>query len=138
MDHSRPVPIELRSQFAVFTRKALLLGGSLNGAAQRVLDAWHRVERGEKVAPQDNITFVTWSALASVMTDKRHELLRHLHDHPTPSVRALARALGRDYKRVYEDVQALRAVGLVDIDGGTLRADYDEIQASISVGESAA
>lgn len=72
------------------------------------------------------------------MTDKRHELLRHLHDHPTPSVRALARALKRDYKRVYEDVRALTSVGLVEKEGGLLRADYDEIRASIKMSEAAA
>ena len=102
------------------------------------MEAWHRAERGQKVAPRDNITFVTWAALAAVMTDKRHALLRHLHDHPAPSVRALARALKRDYKRVYEDVRALTAVGLVEKQDGLLRADYDEIQASIKVNGAAA
>ncbi len=118
--------------------KKVLVGGSLGEAARRVVEAWHRAERGERVAPRDNITFLSWSVLAAVMTDKRHELLRYLRRHPTPSIRALSRALGRDYKRVYEDVQALAAVGLVDKDGGVLRADYDEIQASIKVNESAA
>ena len=89
------------------------------------------------MAPRDNVTFVTWSALAAAMTDKRHELLRHLHDHPAPSIRALARALGRDYKRVHEDVRALAAVGLVEKQGGLLRADYDEIRATIKVNEAA-
>lgn len=119
-------------------RKKVYVGGSLREAARRVVEAWHRAERGEKVAPQDTITFATWSALAAVMTDKRHELLRHLRRHPTPSIRALARDLGRDYKRVYEDVQALAAIGLVDIDDGALRAGYDEIQASIKVNDAAA
>lgn len=118
-------------------RKKVRVGGSLGEAARRVVEAWHRAERGEKAAPQDNITFLSWSALAAVMTDKRHELLRHLHRHPVPSIRALSRALGRDYKRVYEDVRALAAVGLVEIDNGVLSADYDEIQACIKVNEAA-
>jgi predicted transcriptional regulator len=119
-------------------RKNVYVGGSLREAARRVASAWHRAERGETVAPQDNITFLSWSALAAVMTDKRHELLRYLRRNPTPGIRALARALGRDYKRVYEDVQALMAVGLVDNEGGILRADYDEIRASIKVSDRAA
>jgi predicted transcriptional regulator len=118
-------------------KKKVYVGGSLRGAARRVVEAWHRAERGGKAVPQDNITFLSWSALASVMTDKRHELLRYLRRHPTPGIRALSRALGRDYKRVYGDVQALAAVGLVEIKDGVLRADYDEIQASIKVNEAA-
>ena len=118
-------------------RKNVQVGGSLGEAGRRVVEAWQRAERSEGVAPQDNVTFLTWSALAAVMTDKRHELLRYLHGHPTPSIRALSRALGRDYKRVYEDVRALAAVGLVENDGGVLRAEYDEIQASIKVSETA-
>ncbi|MBI1779339.1 MAG: hypothetical protein HYR63_28735 [Proteobacteria bacterium] len=119
-------------------KKQIRVGGSLREAAARVLDAWRRVERGRKVPAQDNVTFLTWSSLASVMTDRRHQLLRHLHRHPEPSIRALARALGRDYKRVYEDVQALAAVGLLEKDGTMLRASYEEIQASISMSEIAA
>ena len=114
------------------------VGGSLADSARRVADAWRRAERGGKIAAHDNITFVTWSSLASVMTDKRHELLRYLHHNPTKGIRALSRALGRDYKRVHEDVRPLMAVGLIDDDDGTLRADYDEIQASIKVTDAAA
>ena len=52
-------------------KKRVFVGGSLREAGQRVVDAWHRAERGEKVTPRDDITFVSWSALASAMTDKR-------------------------------------------------------------------
>jgi predicted transcriptional regulator len=112
-------------------KKQMIVGGSLQDAGRRVADAWHRAERGEDVAPRDNVTFVSWSALASVMTDKRYELLRHLHGHPAASIRALARDLGRDFKRVHADVTALEAVGLIERENGTIRADYDEIHASI-------
>jgi predicted transcriptional regulator len=119
-------------------KKSIHVGGGLREAARRVATAWHRAARGEKVTSQDNVTFVSWSALAAVMTDKRHELLRHLHREPAPSIRALARALGRDYKRVHADVAALAAVGLVEQRDGRLRADYDEIQAVIRVKDVAA
>lgn len=114
-------------------RKKVFVGGDLAGAAKRVADTWNRAERGEKVTPQDNVTFVSWSALASVMTDKRHELLRHLHRHPAPSVSALARDLRRDYKRVHEDVAALTRIGLVEKKDDKLRADYAEIRAVIAI-----
>lgn len=119
-------------------KKTIIVGGSLRDAAARVADVWRRAERGEAVEPQDTVTFATWSSLASVMTDRRHELLRHLHAHPAPSIRALARDLGRDFKRVHEDVTALESVGLIERDDGTLRAGYDEIQTTISVGSHAA
>lgn len=67
------------------------------------------------------------------MTDRRYELLRHLHSHPAPSIRALARDLGRDFKRVHADVVALEAIGLIERDEGMLRADYDEIRAAILI-----
>jgi len=119
-------------------KKKILVGGSLRDAADRVVTAWRRAQRGGKRAAQDNVTFVSWSALAAVMTDRRYEMLRYLRRHPTPGIRALARALGRDYKRVYAGVRALAAVGLIESVDGLLRADYDQIQTSIAVKDAAA
>lgn len=119
-------------------KKQVFVGGTLTDAAARVANAWRRAERGELVETQDNVTFVSWSALASHMTEKRYELLRHLHRRPAVSIRALARDLGRDFKRVHEDVAALEAIGLIEREGGELRADYDEIHASIRLDAPAA
>ena len=112
-------------------RKQVFVGGGLREAAKRVSEAWHRVEGGEASVAEDNVTFVSWSALASVMTDKRYELLRHLHRRPAESVRALSRDIGRDFKRVHEDVKALEAVGFIERSDGRLHADYDAIRATI-------
>ena len=114
-------------------KKNVHVGGSLEEAGQRFVETWNKVKRGEKVQPRDNVTFLTWSALSAVMSDKRHELLSHLRKHPAPSIRALARDLGRDYKRVYEDVAALEKVGLVEKTGSMIKADYDEIRTVIHV-----
>lgn len=113
------------------TRRKIYVGGTLEDAARRVAEAWNKAARGEAVEPEDNVTFVSWSALSTVMTDRRHELLRHLHRAPAPSLRSLARDLGRDYKRVHADVAALAAVGLIRRDGRTLRADYSAIETRI-------
>ena len=51
--------------------------------------------------------------------------------HPASSIRALARDLGRDVKRVHADVTAVERIGLIDRDGTALWADYSEIQTSI-------
>jgi predicted transcriptional regulator len=119
-------------------KKQIIVGGTLRDAADRVADAWRRAERGEPVEAEDNVTFLSWSALASHMTEKRYELLRRLHKVPAVSIRALARDLGRDFKRVHEDVKALEGIGLVEREDGLLRADYDEIRASISLDAPAA
>jgi predicted transcriptional regulator len=113
-------------------KKTITVGGSLREAGERFVEAWERTRQGKAVEPQDNVTFVSWSALSSVMTDKRFELLRHLREHPAASIRGLARDLGRDFKRVHEDLAALERVGLVDhAADGTWRVDWDEIHTAI-------
>lgn len=108
------------------------VGEGIDAVAGRVADAWHRAERGEAVA-EDHLTFVSWEALARVMTAKRFALYRHLHRQPAASVAALARELARDYKRVHEDVEALTAARLIERDSAGLRAGYDEIRTVIAL-----
>jgi predicted transcriptional regulator len=114
-------------------RKIFVSHNAFDDAIERFAEVWSKAERGEVIEPEDNISFFSWSALSAVMTDKRHELLRHLHQHPAPSMRALARELGRDYKRVHEDVEALASVGLVEKDGRALRAPSSEIYTLIAM-----
>jgi predicted transcriptional regulator len=109
----------------------LHVGESFDAVTHRVANAWHRAERGEDVHER-HVTFVSWKAISSVMTEKRYELLRHLRHHPVRSVAALARDIGRDYKRVHEDVEALAGIGLIERDHG-LRAPFDQIQATITI-----
>ena len=106
------------------------IGKSLIDSKHRVLDAVARYKRGERVI-ENHVTFESWNALAKVMTDKRYQMLRHLREHPTSSIRALADALGRDYKRVHGDVHALTAAGLVAHDNNIYRAEYDVIQTTV-------
>ncbi|MFN3461075.1 MAG: hypothetical protein ACK4ZN_08710 [Oceanibaculum sp.] len=108
------------------------VGGDFDALAKRVSAAWHRAEQGD-VEGQEHLTFVSWEALSKVMTAKRMELLRHLHRNPAVSVAALARSLGRDYKRVHEDVESLSAAGLIERDATGLRADYAEIRTLIAL-----
>ena len=101
-------------------------------AGARFIDAWRRASRGERV-DERHLSFESWEGLRKVLTTKRLELLRHLRRHPAGSVAVLARALGRDYKRVHEDVEALAASGLLARDQLGLRTEYDEIRTSIPV-----
>jgi predicted transcriptional regulator len=111
----------------------ITVGGNLEEAASaRFVDAWHRAEKGETFHER-RLAFESWEALARLLTGKRLELLRHVRRHKTASVRALAKALGRDYSNVHADVQALTAAGLIEAADGGLRADYDAIETRIAV-----
>jgi predicted transcriptional regulator len=100
---------------------------------KRVLAALRRARAGETVGER-HVTFETWEVLARTLSGKRLELLRQVRQQPAASVAALARAVGRDYKRVHEDVEILTAAGLLErADGGGVRAGYDEIRASINL-----
>lgn len=100
------------------------LDETLDQIGARAIDAWHRMERGEDVNER-HVGFQNWETMVRVLTPKRLELLRHLHQSPAKNVRSLAQAVGRDYRKVYEDVEALEAAGLLDRDKEGLRADYD-------------
>ena len=108
----------------------IILGGSLEEDAAAFLDAWHHTEQGEKV-DENVLAFESWETLESVMTGERYRLLRHVHAHPEPSVSALARALGRQYRRVHADVSALEEAGLLDRSEGRVRTNIDRITAEI-------
>ena len=111
----------------------ITVGGAIEDeASHRFVDAWHRAERG-KTFHERHLAFESWDALARVLTGKRMELLRYVHRHNVTSVRALAKALGRDYSNVHADVQALLAAGLLDATDGGMRADYDAIETKIAL-----
>jgi predicted transcriptional regulator len=108
----------------------LIVGGSLEDDAAAFVDAWRRTERGEEVRER-TLAFESWEALAKVLTGERYRLLKHVHAHPEPSVSALARSLGRQYRRVHADVAALEAAGLLVRSGNGLHATADTLKADI-------
>ena len=112
------------------TETKVIVGGDLAEDAAAFLDAWHRAERGD-ISEKTVLAFETWEALAAVMTGERYRLLRYVHAHPEPSVSALARALGRQYRRVHADVAALEQVGLLDRSEGRVQTNIDRITAEI-------
>lgn len=111
----------------------ITVGGAVEDEASgRFVDAWHRAQRGETFRER-HLAFESWDALARVLTGKRMELLRYVRRNDVRSVRALAKALERDYSNVHSDVQALTAAGLLDTTGGHVRADYDAIETKIAI-----
>ncbi len=111
----------------------ITVGGAMeNEASHRFIGAWHRAERGDSFRER-HLAFQSWETLARVLTGKRMELLRYVRHNDVASVRALAKALKRDYSNVHADVQALSQVGLLDTSGRGLRADYDAIETRIAI-----
>jgi predicted transcriptional regulator len=111
----------------------LTVGGEMEkDASRRFVDAWHRAERGETFHER-HMAFESWDALAGVLTAKRMELLRYVRRNNVTSIRALAKALSRDYSNVHADVRALSAAGLVDTTAKGVRADYDAIETRIAI-----
>lgn len=114
----------------IMAETKVIVGGSLEEDAAAFVDAWHRAERGKPV-DETVLAFESWEALVAILTGERYRLLRHVHTHPEPSISALARALGRQYRRVHADVAALEGAGLVDRSEGKVRARVDRITAEI-------
>jgi predicted transcriptional regulator len=111
----------------------ITVGGTMEDeASRRFVDAWHRAERGESFQER-HLAFESWDVLSRVLTAKRMELLRYVRRHKVTSVRALAKALGRDYSNVHADVQALTSAGLLDSSDGGVRVDYDAIETRIAI-----
>jgi predicted transcriptional regulator len=104
----------------------------LAGMGARFVDAWNRAAQGAAV-DETHVTFVDLETMLLVLTPRRLQLLRHLHEHEAASVRELADALSRDYKRVHGDVAALEAVGLIVRDGTRLSAPWTQLHATFAL-----
>ncbi len=78
----------------------------------------------------EHFDFESPAALFRVLTPKRWDLIECLQKNGPLGVRALARALLRDVKRVHEDAKALEASGLVEKTAeGKLFVPFAEIRA---------
>jgi predicted transcriptional regulator len=104
-------------------------------SAQEFISAWRRAEAGGPIEePVERLYFQDLGTLLQILTPRRLELLRALHEGGPASVRGLSRRLGRDYKNVYRDVQALERVGLVERTADKrLSAPWEKVVAEISL-----
>lgn len=118
---------------AMATKVRVHVGERPEESGRRFINAWRQAQQGAINEPQTHLSFESWELLARTLTPKRLALLRQIHRRPATSIAALARLVGRDYKRVHEDVELLAAAGLVERSQGQVRADYDEIRATIAL-----
>jgi predicted transcriptional regulator len=111
------------------TRLQIHVGGNARHGLARFADAWRRAERGERLRVTDaRLEFTAIGELLAALTPKRVEVIERVAHEPGLSIRALARGLKRDYKRVHGDVATLERLGLIERDArGVLHAPYDEL-----------
>ncbi|MBP9708893.1 MAG: hypothetical protein KBD78_14755 [Oligoflexales bacterium] len=99
-------------------------------------ERWLKALQGRsKSKPNEEIIVVnSWKTLGKLLSPSRLQILAIIPHSKPKSIAELARILKRDFKNVYQDVQFLADVGLLDlIEGGsrnTLRpmAKYKEIE----------
>jgi predicted transcriptional regulator len=101
-------------------------------SAMEAVRAWERAEQG--IAPEepvDRLYFQSLETLLSVLTTRRLELLKVLHESGPSSVRALSKELNRDYKNVHQDITLLEKIGLIQRKDGKVDAPWERIIAEI-------
>ena len=86
----------------------------------------------------EHIYFTSPTALFQKITPKRWELIAKLQEAGTVSIRELARLLGRDIRRVHDDVTALMAENIIERDGNGICIPFAEIHTDFSLKTKAA
>ncbi len=106
--------------------------GSLRDMANRFTNAWNQASKGIEVN-ETNITFLDVQTMLDTLSPRRLDLLRYVRQNGAENTRALALALGRDYKNVHNDVSILITAGLLLQDGRKLSAPWDELCTHVSL-----
>jgi predicted transcriptional regulator len=107
---------------------------SLDTFIGRTEEMARRLDAGARGRRASHISFETMEALLKVLTPNRWTLLRALRGRGPSSIRALARALGRDYRGVHADVSALVEAGLINRDTkGRILVPWSRIAAEMAL-----
>ncbi|WP_420959614.1 transcriptional regulator [Brucella sp. IR073] len=84
-------------------------------------------------------TFLTYEDLHRTLTPKRIDILNAMKGKGALSMREVARLVGRDFKGVHTDLDAMRTCGLIDRapEGGVI-LPYNEVRIDITLAARAA
>lgn len=97
-----------------------------------------RQAKGRARYQGEHFSFASPAALFKVLSPKRWDLIERLQAEGPLGARALARALGRDVKRVHEDCRVLLEIGLIERDAkGKLLVPFREVRAEFVLGAAA-
>jgi predicted transcriptional regulator len=115
------------------------VGETLGQAGARAAAAMKAAEQGRTVQPYFGVGFSEVGQLLATFTPKRWELIAALREAGPVTVAELARRLGRNYKNVHADVQALIEWLTVERDpDGRIHVPWSEIVLDMTLPEQAA
>lgn len=84
---------------------------------ERALATARRIDAGDYSSRSAELSFENAGMMFEILTTNRWALLNKLRSLGPSSIRALEKALGRDYRGVHSDVSKLLDVGLIERDG---------------------
>ena len=93
---------------------------SIEQALDDAIGTMRAIQSKKRVAKRQGEYFESLEAVRAALTEKRLALVRLVRERKPASVAELARLVGRDFKSVYRDVEALRDLGLITV-GATRR-----------------
>ena len=100
--------------------------GTIFNEAAEVLQ---QLESGQQIRSQGEwLYFSNVREMGKVLTPKRLELLKAVHDHRPESIRALAIVAGRNVKNVTDDLSLLVSLGLVEMESGASRKKAPRVE----------
>ena len=100
--------------------------GTIFNEAAEVLQ---QLESGQQIRSQGEwLYFSNVREMGKVLTPKRLELLKAVHDHRPDSIRALAIVAGRNVKNVTDDLSLLVSLGLVEMESGASRKKAPRVE----------
>jgi len=76
---------------------------------------WTDIETGKKPRKHEGLYFENLEAMRKVLTEERLRILKVVKQRKPSSIYELAKALGRDVKNTFNDVQFLSEAGLIEL-----------------------
>ncbi|SFM11198.1 hypothetical protein [Methylobacterium pseudosasicola] len=111
----------------------VVIGGSAEDMGHRFIERWKQAEAGDLTPAEPVLIFKDLKTFKNVISDQRVALLEALFKSGSArSIRALAKTLDRDYRRVHDDVRVLIDAGLIRQEDMTLWPAVREVRLSLS------
>jgi predicted transcriptional regulator len=101
---------------------------AMQASAARFLNAWNNSEYAGEY-----LTFTSPSMFFEVINARRWDLVTKLQTIGKTSIRELARQVGRDVRRVHDDIKILIEHGIVEQDAEGVCVPYDAIHADFTL-----